>query len=136
MNFHKANETTYADGVDLKRLPRSLSSKGLDPNPDKALEILAQCLGQPNYFALQQLAKQNILVGYDLDEVHRLLCKNAMSEGEEFPKRLPPRFDAAFQKATLKMMDAAMALCQPGALDFVALVGAPSCTELSVVNTS
>lgn len=122
------NGKIYARSVELKRMAKKALDMRLAPNQDRALDLIAQLMGQRNFHALRQSA-QNV----DQDKIIRTknardafehVCSKAIHRGDAFPDDLPDRFTPGWKKHALQLLDGALAQRTPGTLNFVALVGA------------
>lgn len=134
VSFSFANGKVYASHIDLKRMARKMVIENVATNDDNALNMLARWMGEPNFQVLSRIAQAGNIATAPLDEIFASLSKLGMSEGEQFPDRLPSRFDAAWKEQAMLLMDAAASHCSPGKLDFVALAGGPGSGKTILAN--
>lgn len=122
--FTLVNGKPVAHGVDVNRLAGRIPGGGSPLTKDKALDQVAQALGQRSYFALLQSAKSGNMSAWPFHDIYPLIKEVAVTTGVEFPRRMQPRFDATWQGKVSNMLQDAVDAFTPTAPSFIALVGA------------
>lgn len=129
MKFHATDGAVYAANVNLSQAAKKAKALHLVKSVQEGEDLIAKLLGHRDFFEVRQLAKKadtsrNIA---HLDElaIYPLLHKKSVTKGESFPRDLPRQFNMAWKTQAHELLDAALAMCKPDELDFVALVGGP-----------
>lgn len=113
-----------AHGVDFNRLVRELA-KAFNLTKDAAADKAAQFLGARNLHELVQRSQAPDVRAWDWSKIEDHISKAAISNGAHFPRTLPASHGPSWQKQGMALLKEAGKLITPGALEFIALVGAP-----------
>lgn len=128
MTFHTRNGAVFAACVNLSQAAKKAHALGYTKDVAEAEEMFARVLGHRNFYEVRQLAKSaepsRNIAHLDDSATYGLLHKKAVAPGESFPRHLPAKFNRSWKDQSLHLLDTALAKCERGVLDFVALVGA------------
>lgn len=121
----KANKTLVANDVDVKRLAREIRKTFDNPcmGKEESLDVTAKLLGAQSYFDLRKKAKDLDISTWDFNDVESFVQKNSVTNGAQFPSDLPCNFGSNWQQLAQDLVEQAIKACEPGKLEFVALVG-------------
>ncbi len=128
-SFYFSRENLCANHIDFKRLSRNIRKEFNARNPehpinnDQALELTARVLGASSHHDARRKAEDPDISSWPTQEIEKQLRDGTVAKGAKLPGKLPKQFDKDWQEKSEGLLHQAIEALQPGALEFIALVG-------------